>query len=219
MVRASEPEAKTDPLQALKRTNRLLRVVVEHLQKAGVAQSDENLKRELARSKRRMHANRELLKEAEARASAERGSSGGSEAAEQETEGPSAEVAEPIAEETEEPEQEIEEPAAEDLEEPEPEEPEPEIGEPEIEPEPQEDEPEVSGDADASWANGDPHNGRVSLRAARFEDLRALGMSVTQANRLLRYRDEKGVDSVARLDEVPGFPGAFRAELQARLRD
>jgi hypothetical protein len=44
-------------------------------------------------------------------------------------------------------------------------------------------------------------------------------MTVTQARRMLRYRDERGVDSVARLDEVPGLPRDFRAELRQKLRD
>ena len=44
-------------------------------------------------------------------------------------------------------------------------------------------------------------------------------MSVTQAKRVLRYRDEHGLNSVAGLAEVPGIPRDFRAELESKLTD
>jgi hypothetical protein len=59
--------------------------------------------------------------------------------------------------------------------------------------------------------------GRVSLRSASFEDLRAVGMSVTQAKRVLQYRDERGLDSVADLHRVPGLSKGFLAYLRGRL--
>ena len=43
-------------------------------------------------------------------------------------------------------------------------------------------------------------------------------MSVTQAKRVIRYRDERGgFTSVDELDEVPGFPRDFLDELKDRL--
>jgi hypothetical protein len=143
-------------------------------------------------------------------------------------------VAEVVAEperEVDEPEEELNEepvpPPVED--EPEPEEvaeSEPEVDEPEVEvdeePEPpsgsrfvhSEDPPQAQSRFDRS-----DQNGAVSLRSATFEDLRGLGMSVTQARRVLHYRDERGLDSVAGLEQVPGLPRDFRAELVQKLSD
>jgi DNA uptake protein ComE-like DNA-binding protein len=43
-------------------------------------------------------------------------------------------------------------------------------------------------------------------------------MSVTQATRVIAYRDRQdGFDSIDDLDTVPGFPKAFLAELKQRL--
>ena len=58
---------------------------------------------------------------------------------------------------------------------------------------------------------------RVSLSAASFEELRALGMSMTQARRVLRYREEQGMSSLDDLDQIPGLPRAFRAELKQAM--
>src|SRR6266511_2904976 len=61
-------------------------------------------------------------------------------------------------------------------------------------------------------------DGTVALSTASFEDLRELGMSMTQANRILRYREARGgYSSVEELDEVPGIPEHLRAELKRRL--
>jgi DNA uptake protein ComE-like DNA-binding protein len=57
----------------------------------------------------------------------------------------------------------------------------------------------------------------VSLSAVSFERLRELGLSVTQSKRVLKYRDEHGFASVDDLDNVPGFPRVFLAELKGRL--
>jgi DNA uptake protein ComE-like DNA-binding protein len=59
----------------------------------------------------------------------------------------------------------------------------------------------------------------VSLATAGFDDLRKIGMSVTQAKRVLRYRDERGLSTVAELEDVPGFPRSFLDELDDRLTD
>ena len=50
----------------------------------------------------------------------------------------------------------------------------------------------------------------VSLSEADFDELRELGMSVTQAKRVMRYREERGgFSSLEELDRVPGFPRNF----------
>ena len=60
---------------------------------------------------------------------------------------------------------------------------------------------------------------RVSLATANFEDLRNIGMSVTQAKRVLRYRDERGLNSIADLEQVPGFPRSFLDGLDGLMTD
>lgn len=60
---------------------------------------------------------------------------------------------------------------------------------------------------------------RVSLISADFEQLRTAGLSPAQAGRVLRYRDERGLNSVAGLAEVPGFPRSFLESLSTKLRD
>jgi hypothetical protein len=42
-------------------------------------------------------------------------------------------------------------------------------------------------------------------------------MSVTQAKRVLRYRDECGISDPAALDQVPGFPKGFLTAVKERL--
>ncbi len=52
--------------------------------------------------------------------------------------------------------------------------------------------------------------GTLSLSDASFDELRDLGLSVTQAKRVIRYREENdGIRDVNELDRVPGFPKAF----------
>ena len=60
---------------------------------------------------------------------------------------------------------------------------------------------------------------RLRLSAATFDDLRSLGLSETQSNRVLRHRSDGNVDSVAGLETVPGIPRAKLVELQRHLRD
>src|SRR3954447_5903298 len=58
----------------------------------------------------------------------------------------------------------------------------------------------------------------VSLSSATFDDLRELGLSVTQAKRILDFRDRLGgFDSVEDLDYVPGFPRSLLGELKSRV--
>jgi DNA uptake protein ComE-like DNA-binding protein len=57
----------------------------------------------------------------------------------------------------------------------------------------------------------------ISLNAATFEQLREHGLSVTQATRVLAYRERLGgYNSVDDLDDVPGFPGDFLEEFKRR---
>jgi len=55
----------------------------------------------------------------------------------------------------------------------------------------------------------------VSLSTGSFEELRGLGMSVTQTRRVIRYREEHGpFKELNDLDDVSGFP----AELVSRVK-
>ena len=59
--------------------------------------------------------------------------------------------------------------------------------------------------------------GPLNMNAADFDQLRAAGLSVTQAKRLLAYRD--GIGGFRSLDEaraVPGFPRELLAERRSR---
>ena len=59
---------------------------------------------------------------------------------------------------------------------------------------------------------------RVNLNTATFEQLREIGMSVTQSNRVLAYRERlDGFKSVDDLDAVPGIPGSFLGVVKAKL--
>ena len=60
---------------------------------------------------------------------------------------------------------------------------------------------------------------RLKLSAITYDDLRALGLSVTQSKRVLRHRSDGTVVSVADLERVPGIPRAKLVELQRHLSD
>jgi DNA uptake protein ComE-like DNA-binding protein len=63
-----------------------------------------------------------------------------------------------------------------------------------------------------------PGPGAVRLSDASFDELRSLGMSVTQAKRVIDYRERLGgFGSIDALDSVPGFPKAFLAQVKSRL--
>ena len=66
---------------------------------------------------------------------------------------------------------------------------------------------------------GLPIEKRVRLSSASFDDLRGLGLSITQARRVLKLRDRGALQSPAGLDAVPGIPHRQRALLKLRLRD
>ena len=58
----------------------------------------------------------------------------------------------------------------------------------------------------------------MSLSEADFDELRGLGMSVTQAKRVMRYREERGgFSTLDELDRVPGFPRNFLDSVKERL--
>jgi DNA uptake protein ComE-like DNA-binding protein len=69
-------------------------------------------------------------------------------------------------------------------------------------------------EARAGGLDRDEPGAAVSLSSASFDDLRALGMSVTQARRVLRFREQQEIRSVEDLEEIPGFPRAFLTELK-----
>jgi DNA uptake protein ComE-like DNA-binding protein len=73
--------------------------------------------------------------------------------------------------------------------------------------------------AKRSRRGGPWKNGELDLNEASFEDLRELGLSVTQSARVIAYRDTRGgFDSLEELDEIPGLPRDARQALMSRLR-
>jgi DNA uptake protein ComE-like DNA-binding protein len=62
-------------------------------------------------------------------------------------------------------------------------------------------------------------NDRLDLNDASFEELRELGLSVTQSARLIAYRDVRGgYESLDEIDDVPGLSEKTRGELKDRLK-
>ncbi len=57
----------------------------------------------------------------------------------------------------------------------------------------------------------------INLQTASFEELRELGMSITQALRVLDYRERNGGFSVDDLDRVPGFSRDTRIAIKQKL--
>ena len=93
-------------------------------------------------------------------------------------------------------------------------------GEPDETPEPEpesESRPEPEPEPGAVEPAGES-NGTISLSSAEFDDLRGLGMSVTQAKRVLRYREQRGgFTDFDELERVPGFPRVFLAYISDRV--
>jgi DNA uptake protein ComE-like DNA-binding protein len=59
----------------------------------------------------------------------------------------------------------------------------------------------------------------IELNNVSFEQLRAQGLSVTQATRLLAHRERVGrFNSIDELDEIPGLPREFAEDLKRRSR-
>ena len=62
-------------------------------------------------------------------------------------------------------------------------------------------------------------NGMLDLNGATFEELRNLGLSVTQSARMIAYRDVRGgFDSLDELDDIPGLSADTRRDLKGRLQ-
>jgi DNA uptake protein ComE-like DNA-binding protein len=66
---------------------------------------------------------------------------------------------------------------------------------------------------------GEEGDERTDLNRANFEELREIGFSVTQATRVITYRDRAGgFDSLDALDDVPGMPKEFLDVVKPKLR-
>ena len=58
----------------------------------------------------------------------------------------------------------------------------------------------------------------LNLNDATFEQLRDVGLSVTQTGRVLAHRERSGrFGSVDELEGIPGFPPDFLAQIKSRL--
>jgi DNA uptake protein ComE-like DNA-binding protein len=72
--------------------------------------------------------------------------------------------------------------------------------------------PASSGDAGEDAAD------KVNVNSANFEELRNLGMSVTQTGRVLAFRERnQGFKSLDELDAIPGFPHDFLDTIKHRM--
>jgi DNA uptake protein ComE-like DNA-binding protein len=61
--------------------------------------------------------------------------------------------------------------------------------------------------------------GPVDLNTADYNQLRDLGLSVTQTGRVLAYRERSGkFESVDELESIPGFPRELLEDLKKRVR-
>ena len=64
-----------------------------------------------------------------------------------------------------------------------------------------------------------PSSDQLDVNNASYEDLRELGLSVTQTGRVLAYRERVGgFKSLDDLDAIPGFPRSFLTDFKQRLR-
>jgi DNA uptake protein ComE-like DNA-binding protein len=64
-------------------------------------------------------------------------------------------------------------------------------------------------------SDGPSPDGRLDLNAASFEQLRALGLSITQAGRVIGQREQHGgFQSVADVDAVVGIPKGVKEALK-----
>jgi hypothetical protein len=111
--------------------------------------------------------------------------------------------------------------------EPVPSEPEPAAAEPEPQPEPEpESEPEREPEPETAAPMRLPEPSEMSsvqflplnLNDATFEQLRDVGLSVTQTGRVLAHRERSGhFASVDELEGIPGFPRDFLEQIKSRL--
>jgi len=92
---------------------------------------------------------------------------------------------------------------------PPPQQPQPEQQPPAPQPSPQQGQPESPAEPQLA--------GTIELNSVTFEQLRAQGLSVTQATRLLAHRERVGrFQSVDEIDEIAGFPREFAEDLKRR---
>lgn len=74
------------------------------------------------------------------------------------------------------------------------------------------------GEASSTGTGPGSASGALDLNRATFEDLRDADLSVTQATRILAYRERfGGYRSVDDLEKVPGFPDDLIASLRGRI--
>lgn len=57
----------------------------------------------------------------------------------------------------------------------------------------------------------------IDLARASFEELRGVGLSVTQATRVLEHRERRQLRDLEDLEHLPGFPAGLRAALKQRV--
>ncbi len=70
----------------------------------------------------------------------------------------------------------------------------------------------------AKTRRGKRDSDKLDLNQATFEELRGLGLSVTQSARVIAYRDVRGgFESLDELAEIPGIPKETRSGLGERL--
>ncbi len=61
--------------------------------------------------------------------------------------------------------------------------------------------------------------GKRDLNSVSFEELREIGLSVTQCARVIAYRDVRGgFESIEEIDELPGLPRETRELMRKRLK-
>gem|GEM_PF-1193075 len=85
-------------------------------------------------------------------------------------------------------------------------------------PSPEAPEPARKGLLGGSSAAGQAGSDSINLNSATFEELREAGLSVTQATRILAYRERfGGYNSVEDLEKVPGFPADLIESLRGKL--
>ena len=71
---------------------------------------------------------------------------------------------------------------------------------------------------DGEEAQNGSSSGGVDLNSATFEDLREIGLSVTQATRILNHRDREGrFETLEQLGQVPGMTPELVGEIQPKL--
>jgi competence protein ComEA len=62
-------------------------------------------------------------------------------------------------------------------------------------------------------------NGELDVNEASFEELRSLGLSVTQSARVIAYRDVRGgYKSLDELDDIPGLSETTKKDLRGQLK-